>query len=230
MKLDLVIPTKGRIEKLDNCINSILHSIRDQDVSIYIYFSIKEEYNYYQSIFKDTGLPVYNILMNEDYKVPRFWNKHLKYMEADALCYLNDDVLLLEDTISTLFDMYQSRFPDFEGVMGLNQVNVLSSSKVEAAFGVIGKKYADSFPDRKVWCPDYYRFYADFELWRFAKKTNRFEFASPVQIHHLHPCTDRKLADETHADVRTWIDTDRETFRIRSTKNLLWGDSWELIH
>jgi len=234
MIIDLVIPSKKRKQKLDMCLNSILASIIDRNydfsINIHLYFSIEEECTHYKTIFAPTHLPIYCYLMTEDYRVPNFWSNHLKLMKADALCYLNDDIEFFPDTLITAYKIFIEKFPDYDGVIGLNQVNIISSCKVEAAFGIVGKKYAERFPDYQVFCPDYNRFYGDFELWQYAKSIHKFEFASPAQIKHHHPCTNSKLADSTHEEVRTWLSKDREIFHKRKERGLLWGKSWELIN
>jgi len=227
MKLDLVIPSKNRKDKLETCLNSIFHSNFLGQVEVYLYFSIKGESTYFRKITK--GISWIHIRDLESYRVPEFWNTHLKNMTADGLCYLNDDIELFPETLTIIQDNFNNTFPDYDGVMGLNQVNINSPSKVEGAFGVIGSKYADRFPDRQVFCPDYNRFFGDYEIWRYSKSIDKFLFCSTAQLLHHHPITNKKLEDATHRDVRTWLDEDRATFNERKRRDLLWGCSWELI-
>ncbi len=228
MLIDIVIPSKGRIEKLQNCINSILKSKIDISISIHLYLGNQNEYDYFHQYFSSVEWIHLNIL--ENYRVPTFWNGYLKSCKANVMCYLNDDVIFFEDTLKNLYERYVYHFPDFDGVLGLNQINIPSDQKVEAAFGVIGMKYADRFPDRQVFCPEYYRFYGDFELWRYASEINKFVFGKDVRIEHFHPAFYPNLEDNTHREVRRWIARDRDTFRKRQEKNFLWGRTWDLIN
>ncbi len=161
--------------------------------------------------------------------MPDFWNTYLQNCNADAMCYLNDDIILYEDTIPYIVSQYTYKFPTFDGVMGLNQINIKDSRKVEAAFGVIGMKYADRFPNRQVFCPDYNRFHADWELCEYAKSIDKFFYASLAQIQHLHPCIDNKYRDATHSVVRKWLQIDKTIFAKRQSKSLLWGRDFTLI-
>jgi len=229
MKLDIVIPTKWRKEKLDNCLNALLKSIHDDTTDIYLYFSEEDEAKMYNQVF--VGVENVKVhLLDFEYRVPPFWNTHLKNMTADGMCYMNDDVEVFEDTVEKIKLEFYRYFVDYDGVVGLNQLNLNEFQKVEGAFGVIGAKYADRFPDRQVFCPDYYRFYGDFELMKQAKEVGKFHFSHEAQLVHNHPCINKKFQDATHADVRKHIAKDKHTFKIRQARGLLWGKSWELIN
>jgi hypothetical protein len=229
MLLDIVIPSKWRRNKLDNCLNSLFKSIHDEDVNIYLYFSVKEEYDIYYAIFKD--IPnIKPVLLETEYRVPTFWNTHLQKMTADGLVYLNDDIEVFEDTIDKIKLEFYRYFPDYDGVIGLNQLNLNEFQKVEGAFGVIGRKYAERFPNKQVFCLDYYRFWGDFELMQHAKEIHKFHFSTEAQLIHNHPCTNRKFQDATHEDVRKYISKDKEIFNKRKEKGLLWGRTWDLIN
>ncbi len=230
MKLDIVLPSKWRQEKLDKCLNSVFHSvsnIQDHDIQLYIYFSVQEEYQHYWNHFCAIG----NIHLKfiEEYRVPDFWNSHLRSTGADAVCYINDDIEFYEDTARVILEEFPKKFPDYDGVMGLVQANLPQEQAVEGAFGVIGKKYSQRFPNQQVFCPDYDRFYGDWELWQYAKSIDKFYFCQQARIQHHHPITNKALEDETHKDVRLHLPKDRQTFQTRKGKGFLWGRSFDLI-
>lgn len=227
MLLDIVIPTLHRRKKLENCLNSIFLSAKNTKINIYVYFSDLKDLDFFNQQF--SGIEEIHLDIIKEYRVPEFWNNHLAIMKADAMVYLNDDILMFEDTIDTIIKEFSKRFPDTDGVMGLRQANIPQDQAVEGAFGVIGRKYADRFKDRQVWCPDYYRFFADFELWRYAKYIGKFHFSIPSRIKHLHPLTDKTLEDSTHKAVRKWIHIDKNTFNKRKEQNLLWGRNFNLL-
>lgn len=231
MKLDIVLPSKRRQFKLENCLNSLFHScseVGENEINVHIYLSLNEEYQHFFQSFRN--ISSVHIYLLEKYRVPDFWSAHLRASQADAMCYINDDILFKEDTLKVILDEFPAKFPDFDGVMGLRQANLPSDQAVEGAFGVIGLRYSERFPERQVFCPDYERFYADFELWKYAKSVDRFYFCQQARIEHLHPSTNRALEDETHKEVRKWLPQDRETFKKRQDNNLLWGNSWELLN
>lgn len=228
MKLDIVIPTLQRERKLRNCITSIEKARKDNDVTVYLYFNNIEEIKALQEL-----LPFFRYswidasVLIEEYRVPAFWNAHLRRMRADAMCYLNDDVILFPDTIDKLMESYQKHFPDYDGILGINQSNLTSTSNKEGAFGVIGKKYANRFPNKQVFCPEYYRFYADYEVELYAKSIDKFIYDKEVKIVHLHGSFYGE--DKTHNSVRNWLITDRNIFKRRQKKKLLWGANYDFL-
>ena len=167
--------------------------------------------------------------LEPEYRVPDFWNKYLRECKVDVMCYLNDDVIIKEDMFRQIIKAFAIHFPDLDGIIGLNQKNITDLQKVKSAFGAIGIKYADRFPNREVFCPDYYRFFADFELWQYAKQINKFVFCKEAQLVHLHPAFYKNLEDETHKEVRKYLSLDKKTFQRRQIEELLWGQDFKLL-
>lgn len=223
MRLDVVLPTLNRKNKLTACVESISKARKQYDVNLHIYFSRKEDFIDYTEEWIQSKYTDYR-------KCTIFWNEHLKQMKADAMAYFNDDILVNENTFDELYQTFLNKFVDYDGVMGINQSNIPKEKGLQSAFGVIGSKYADRFPDRQVWCPDYYRFYGDAELMKFAKSINKFYYAENVQITHLHPSHVQHTADSTHSMVRKWRTKDGEIKHKREILNkLLWGREWRLV-
>lgn len=229
MKVNIVIPSKNRIEKLENCLNSILKAtVNFSDVNIYLFFSEESEKDYFDSVFKGIS----NIIINtyKEYKVPEFWNNFVQKYPNDNMIYLNDDVEIFEDTIEKAISIFEYCFPNNDGILGFNQVNITDPNKCLSAFGMVGYKYPNIFPNRQFLCSDYYRFYSDNELFRYSTKINKFYYSEEIKLIHHHPCTDRSLMDSTHKEVREYLKKDKDTFRNRQKKGLLWGESFTLIN
>lgn len=150
-------------------------------------------------------------------------------MKADALCYMNDDVLFYENTIENLINSYQKYYPQFDGIMGMNQSNLPRNQIKETAFGIIGKEFAEQFPNRQVFCPEYWRFFGDEELLLYVKSINKLIFDENVKIIHLHGAFYKDLIDSTHLDVRKYWRRDKRIFDLRRQKGFLWGKDFELI-
>jgi len=163
------------------------------------------------------------------FKVPEFWNSYLLNMKADAMMYLSDDVEFFQDTLENAITEYEKHFPNFDGVLGLNQVNIPDSQALQSAFGIIGKNFINYFSNKQVWCPSYYRFYGDRELWLFAKSINKFKFCEEAKIFNNHPAFTGEI-DYTHKEVRKYLRQDRIMYEKRQSKNLIWGKTFELIN
>ena len=225
MLLDLVIPSLGRIDKLTATLNSIFLSSRDIPINLYIYFSDMVEWNHFQRQL--CHIPEIHLALIDNYRVPNFWNAHLQKMVADMMIYLNDDVLLYNNTLELVINKFEELGTDI--VLGLSQSNLPEDQGLPGAFGIIGSKYADRFPNRQVFCPDYDRFHGDWELMQHAKSIGRFHFDRDIKIEHLHPAFGGK-EDQTHRDVRRYLSKDKETFRQRQSKGFLWGNNFNLIN
>ena len=225
LSLRICIPTLNRRDKLQVCLNSIFQGAKTDKVKVSIYFGDKEELEFFQEQLMN--IPTVDCNYLESYRVPDFWNARLLELKEDALLYINDDVEFYEDTLEVILEDFKRRFPDTDGVMGLNQVNIKDPNKVQSAFGVIGTKYANRFPDRQVWAPFYDRFYCDWEVWKYAVDIKRFFYNEWARINHYHPCTNRALEDATHNKVRTYLKSDKQTFQRRQASNLLWGHSFQ---
>ncbi len=225
--LDIVIPTINRVEKLQKCLNSIFISASIISINLYIYFSVKSELEYFSDYLKN--VPNVSLRYVKEYRVPDFWNSYLKNMtSSDAMFYINDDVLFFPDTITSAISEFKNYFPDNDGILGVNQSNLPADKTVKSAFGIIGKKYSERFPDNQVFPPMYDRFFADWEVGEYANSINKFVYCEEVKIEHLHPLTDARLLDETHRKVRHFWSQDHKTFLKRREQNLLWGNSFTI--
>ena len=211
---------------MTNCINSIIKSRKGNDCILSLYFSNDKDLNDIKNIFKNITWIKYFII--NSYRVPDFWNSRLQEMDSDGLIYLNDDILLYEDTLDELFKTYQKHFPDYDGVMGINQSNLPKEKTIKSAFGIIGRNFRKYYNGKKIWCPDFYRFFCDYELQLFAESINKFYYSENVKIEHLHG--DFFTKDETHREVRKYKERDNNTFTQRRNKNYLWGRDFNLIN
>ena len=228
MQLEIIIPSLNRTKKLINCLDSIEKAKKDFDIKVFIYFSSHTDAKEIETHFNRSWITREFTLYN---KCTVFWNAHLLTMkDSDAMVYMNDDILFFDNTIEELINTYQKHFPDFDGVMGINQSNLPKDEILKSAFGVIGTKYANRFPDRQVWCPDFYRFFGDEELMRYAESIDKFHYAENVKIRHLHPSHEKGCSsDSTHRVVRKFRSKDVEIHHKRKINNLLWGQNFKLI-
>ena len=227
MLIDIVIPTRDRLLKLYNCVGSILNSDwGDNQISIKVAFNDEEELTKFKqyTMSQEIMMEVF-----EGYRVPTFWNTYLLKSKADVLVCLNDDTILKKHTILKLEEAFKTHFPDYDCVIGLNQSNGPVEQCLDSAFCAIGIKYSDRFPNRQVYCPDYFRFYGDKELGEYAKSINKFYFAKEVEIIHLHPAFTGIPGDETHNKVREFLNKDRVTYTKRQQLNYLWGSDYNLL-
>ena len=225
MKIDIVIPTLNRQIKLKNCIESIDKAKHNHNIKLFVYCTNRSDYNATANFL--FSYPWASTVLIEEYKVPEVWNTHMRNTTSEVMIYLNDDVLLHEDCIDQIVGCFHNKYPDFDGIIGLNQVNIPDA--LDIAFGAVGYKYAERFPKKQFFCPDYYRFYGDSEIGEFAKKIDKFYFCADAKITHLHPSLYPEFKDTTHENVRRFLAKDRHTNVLRKSMGLVWGESFQLI-
>ena len=226
MLFDIVIPSHLRLTKLLRCVQSIEKAKKQYDVSLHIYFTQASELAEFKQKYNKEWVFYY---ITNYKKASVFWNKHLYTMKADIMVYLNDDVVVAENLIQKISGEIQAQCPDYDGVLGIFQSNLPKDHTLPTAFGVIGKKFAERFPNRQVFCPDYFRFFGDKELEIFASSINKLYYSKDLRLEHHHPAYSNGK-DVTHRLVRKYLPEDRYTFQTRQNKKLLWGQDFTLIN
>lgn len=229
MRLDVGVPTYKRKEKLHECVRSIAEArlnCSPVNVRLHIYFSItKELEDFKQSDTMKSWITLH--MLTREFRAAEFWNAHLEGMDANALCYLTDDVVLDPMCLAKAWQALESL--KFDGVVGLGIANATDGHPVKAAFGVVGEKFADRFPARHIFCPEYSCFYLDEELEKYAKSIKRFIFRPDASLVHYHPSFTGGTPDHTHTHHRRHKFMDVLIHSVRIKKGLVWGDSFEVI-
>ena len=230
MRLDVVIPTRDRLEKLRVCLESVKREMVD-GTRVYVYFDTPDDIRGFLSVPMPRIPDMELRTVPGEYRAPDLWNYHLRHMAADAMMYLSDDVELLGDSVRVAVNEFLFHFHQYnDGVVGMRQANLEGVVKTApAAFGIVGAGFAQRFPNSQVFCPDYYHLWIDMELEWYAKSVNKFVFAEDACLNHYHPCIDPGLEDETHRRLRERKDLDREMWKERRKRGYLWGKDFRLV-
>lgn len=235
MKLNIILPTYHRREKLLACLGSIndARKLIDDFNYTYVYYSDKVD------LEKDyQGFMTYNWilprLLEKEYKASRFWNDHFREQKADIYIYINDDIIFEINCLKRVVDLMNTHFPDLDGVVAITQDNIPENQACKTAFGAIGAKFIERFPDSKVMCEDYNSFYFDQELGEYAEKIEKLFYSRDKEVAplltHFHPAFFKDMMDETHTWNRKTLNKDKVTHNRRVQKKLLWGESFTLIN
>lgn len=240
MRINIGITTHHRVEKLVK----LLQSFGQQNITIpeWEMIQIQLVYSDELDIVELTNrskhyvpdsvfLKMQFVRLTEPFRAPRVWNSMLWINQYDVFVYLTDDVELDANFLHNLMLKMKLYFPDYDGVLGFNQVNLAGRvNTCAAAFGAIGRTFADRFPNREVFCPEYGHLWIDNELEQYALSVNKFKWCRNIQLNHYHPAIDAEYRDRTHDTVRMLhSDRDAETHRLRAAKGLIWGDSFEKV-
>ena len=145
-------------------------------------------------------------------------NRVLKEFDSDYYIYGSDDLDFRPGCIKCAMARMQECFPDGFGVISIGKKN-------RAAFGLFGRKFADHFPDRQVFCPDYIHYASDSELMRYVSALGKYTFPPERTSMVLHT----RLKDETWRLAKQ-VRTRDHAIRIeREQKGYLWGVDFNLM-
>lgn len=199
MKVDVIIPTYRRAEKLARCVASLLNA---------------------HDFLRIVILPD-----NRRVGMVTLINEELSRSDADIIISCSDDMEFFPETISHVIYAMEKNFPDTEGVIGLKQIEFDN----EGTLFAFGQKFLQRFPNKWAFCPDYKALYFDTELYDFAISSGLFVFCHDALVHHYHPSAYPKEMDDTHKIGRVLSQNDSFVYEQRKAKGLLWGKNFDLI-
>jgi hypothetical protein len=185
MKYEIVITTYRRPELLKDLLNSIPRGIAD----IYIYHDDER-----------LGCVALN-------------NRHFAKSDAAGVICLNDDMVLEPNALENLIEDFEKLFPDTDGIVGMNQINIPNGSKCAA--WIIGQKYLQRFDNKQAGFSGYKGRYWDSELMYVARQAGKFYWSERSKLLHLRP------QDQAMERQESFNDADRELFFARG-KNGGW--------
>ena len=145
-------------------------------------------------------------------------NRVFREWDSDYYIFASDDLIFPRDCIKDAVETMREYFPDGYGVVAIGK-------KGWTSFGLFGIKWAEHFPNRQVFCPDYIHFCSDKELLDTTQRLNKY--ACPVnrenQVEHF------RLKDKTRKLARKVRKRDNLIRDERKEKGYLWGINFNLI-
>lgn len=213
MHIDILIPTYDRLEPLKKCIKSIVDSDYKNLSTVIIVDGNKKMLDG----LKDEPIEILFNPERMDYVFSI--NKAMKHTAGDAVLYASDDLLFWPDCISNAVKAMKEHFPDTDGLVVLKQVHKESGS----AFGLLGRKFINRFPDSAVFCPEFIHYAGDTELKRFARSIERFYQCREAIVDHSRP------HDNTRTLAREVKRHDKRTHSRRKERRFIWGYNFERI-
>lgn len=214
MRVNVLISTYDREESLKRTVRSVAESDYKDVVVCVVVDGNRELFT------KLLGQPT-NMILNKKRKDYVFsMNRGLQEFEdADFVIYAADDIEFPVNGISLAMKAMEERFPDGDGLVGLNQ----NCAGIDSAFGLMGRKFIERFPEMKVFCPDYVHFVSDAELGAFAKSIGKFHFCKEVVLKH-----ERAQHDKTFMFGMSAWGRDLAMQIERNGKGFLWGSNFGL--
>lgn len=216
MKVTIAIPTcsSGRIPLLIQTVKSIqagsyknIHPVIIADGNPHIYeVANKQLHNVTVISNKERKDWVFSI------------NRVLKEFDSDYYIFGSDDLVFPPDCITCAMARMQECFPDGFGVVSIGKKN-------KTTFGLFGCKWAEHFPDRQVFCPDYIHYAGDSELMRTVSKLGIYAFPPKRDSSVIH----HRMKDETWRLARSVRTRDHTIRDERWGKGYMWGVDFNLI-
>jgi len=223
MIVNIIIPTYKRFESL----RKTMHSIKNSDYKKTFTTIVADGFDDRNDHFKDSQT---NVIHNSERKGWIYsMNRVLKLIDGDLYFYGADDIQFYPDCISKLVKAMREVFPSGDGIVSTRQHMVISPDRIKykkcgGAFGLMGRKFVDRFPDRTVFCPDYFHGGSDRELRDFAARTGLYHFCQDAIVVH-----DRMARDETRKLRKEASPQDNKIRETRRERELFWGESFERV-
>lgn len=226
-KIEVVIPTRGRIGKLHKVLDSIPRSIGGFEgfneitiiEKVVISDACPETVKEVISVRPDVDKLVYV----KEHKGAVFCRNLVTPAVEDMLLYATDDITFNGGSIGFALKSLLELFPDGDGVIGFLQENAPNRNFNPAGVGLMGQKFIKRYPDRKIFYPGYFHFSCQEILW-LAQKYDKFALDEGAKIYHFHPAFYPLLKDQTHEDARIHHQKDKDLKRKRKEKGKIWGN------
>jgi hypothetical protein len=151
--------------------------------------------------------------------------------DAEILVVLADHIVPEKDFLLPVAAAFEAKFPDYDGMVGLNIANMEPLPGVrEYCFFAVGKAFRGHFPECRIFCPDYYHFSADTELGEYAVSVSRFHYAEDARINTFHVNNGLAPRDETWKASRSRRREDAAVREARQQKRYTWGTGFERVN
>jgi hypothetical protein len=216
--MDIAIASYKRVNKLSRLLDSIKKNWAE-GVEVFVYFD-NNDYDSFNQL-KDKYPWARMEVLTRSYYVFGIWNKHLRNMTSNSALVLADDTEVL--SLEGIIKQWNEKAHDRDAFMGI-QTDAQGEKAHIACFGVIGDKFADKFPQRQCFCPDYLCHWADPELYDFARSINRWRYTDKTLLLHYK----NEHTDDTNKNCAGIRENDRKIRDVRKIRGLLWGKDFML--
>jgi glycosyltransferase involved in cell wall biosynthesis len=188
--LSVLIPTKGRPEKLEKCVKSI-------DVGCEILILATKEDDVSEFTRKDWRVSVYIAPQFSIIEAQNFLAEQAKY----DLLPISDDIEFDAGSIQKALNVLYDENLGFMG-NGVAAFHVRNMDCADYAYMLVGQKFYVDVLKEVLFAGGYKHFYADQELGNKAKKRSKFCYCMDATIFNYHPNAGYQQ-DETHKHLRS---------------------------
>jgi|WetSurSiteA1Bulk_404760.scaffolds.fasta_scaffold00047_33 hypothetical protein len=216
LAIKLIVATRNRLNKLYRMLDSLAAAAKAVAIEPFIIFDA-DPIGYDRYIMSG-GSESSALLVNEHRGSVYCRNLAMKHIEQSSIIFAVDDIIFTPGSIDQAADELERLFSG-DGVIGFSQIGVPNWHP--SGITMIGAPFIDRYPNKIIFCPQYYHFAAQ-EIFSFASKLKRFHLSKAL-IYHYHPSWHRDEADKTHNEARKHKAEDQRMKIARAKKKLIWG-------
>jgi len=216
--IDLIIPTRNRWDKLQRCLRSIPQTLPQIELNIIIICDGDRETC--RKLFESNDSQISQVIFVRKHSGSVYCRNLATQCAEDVVLYATDDIEFKLGAIEAAVEAMHKYYPDGDGIVGFNQVGGKGFSK--AGVALIGQKFLQRYPNRKLFYPKYFHFSCQ-EIERLGNHLRRIHLEEKAQLIHYHPSFDRNEVDETHREARTRRQADLKISLSRREKHEIWG-------
>ncbi len=222
-KFSIVIPTRNRLKKLYNVLDtipdSVLYTVKvicDGDKKTHN--SVKQDYPHVESI------------LFKKHRGSVWCRNEIIQKEEDGVLPCVDDIVFPPDYFEYIFNLFNETFTDDDGVLGVRQQGEFFKAYSPTGMCLVGHKFLLRYPDRQLYYPKYYHFAAQ-EIYNLCKKIEEqkgkktYKLADKYVVKHGKAIYNKKeFIDKTHHEARVNRKKDlAEKAQLRKTELGTWG-------
>ncbi len=219
MKILLMAPTRNRIDKLRDMLNSAVSKKHDISYLIAIdgdrvtHKALKVKY---RCSFHVAKKHIGSVAIRNQAA-----GLMLQEHEFDAALLAVDDIEFHTGAVDVAVKELQEKFPNQIGMVSFLIKNKDRASSESHVF-LMWRKTLETFPNGRYLNPSYRHFAAQ-ELKRLGKKLKCLHESQEAKIRHWHPGTYKKLVDKTHNEGRLRRVQDKTLSMKRKASGDIWG-------
>jgi len=216
-KIDIIIPTRNRYDKLMRCLDSMPK--KSLDVTINIVIICDGDVETAKRLLGDERI---NRLMYVNSNQGSVYCRNLVTPTVDdALIYATDDIVFQLGAIEEAIKSMRRHFPDEDGVIGFHIEN--AKNYCISGVALVGQPFLRRYPEKKLFYPKYFHFSCQ-EIERLGEKLNKIHSEKKAKILHYHPAFYHSEIDKTHIESHKYRSSDKALSVKRRTEGLIWGD------
>jgi len=222
-KFSIIIPTRNRLKKLYN----VLDTIPDSDLYVIKIICDGDEITHKK------------VQMDYPYVESYYFGRHkgsvwcrnkIIQEEEDGVLPCVDDIAFPKDYFKYIFELFNRNFQDDDGVIGVRQQGEFFKAYSPTGMALIGQKFLLRYPKKQLYYPKYYHFAAQ-EIYNLCNKIKEktgkdtYKLADKHVVKHgVAIYSKKEFIDKTHNDARVNKRKDlTEKSRLRKTTLGTWG-------